>query len=731
MSVFIDVVSKFNDAGIDKARKELDKLAGSTSSASQKIMKGAAAASLGMLAGASAVAVGLFEVGSQFDEAFDNIRIGTGATGPALEALQADMKAVAGTVPASFGDAGKAITVFSQKLGLTGAPLQTLSSQVLELSRMTGTDLGGNLTAVTDVFNNFGVGAADQSGKLDLLFRASQASGVSVAELAGTMSGAGVVLREVGLSFDQSAGFLATLAKAGVDAGDVMPALSKSLATAAKQGKDASSVFSETFNAIKGAPSDVAGAGIALDVFGAKAGPKLAALIREGKLSYEDMTAAIAGGGETILGASADTQDFAEKLTMLKNRVFLAIEPIATKVFNKIGEVMDQLGPKVDELTKFMEEHKDMMVVVAGVLGGIMIIVLTAYTVSMLAAIAATVAAAAPFIAIGVAIGAMVAAAIYLWRNWDQVFKWIMDHKAYAAIIAILGGPIILPIVAMVAIIKWLQANWENVWSKIQAVTSFAWDNVIKPIWDKIYWYIQNILIPYVTLLFNIYKKAFEIIMAVVLFAWNNVIKPIWDKIYWYIQNILIPYLQLLWKVVQVVWDAISGAINTAWNIIKGAFFNIINGIATVWGFFQTAKDIIGSVFTNIADAISGPFKTAFNFISDAWNNTVGKLSWSVPGWVPVIGGNTISAPKLPRFEAGGIFNAGMGGGSGLAVLHDNEMILNPQQQKALFSGKGLGGGPAINVTINTVAGDPDAIERIVIDAIARASRRGATVLVP
>jgi TP901 family phage tail tape measure protein len=731
VSVFIDVVSKFNDAGIDKARKELDKLAGSTSSASQKIMKGAAAASLGMLAGASAVAVGLFEVGSQFDEAFDNIRIGTGATGPALEALQADMKAVAGTVPASFGDAGKAITVFSQKLGLTGAPLQTLSSQVLELSRMTGTDLGGNLTAVTDVFNNFGVGAADQSGKLDLLFRASQASGVSVAELAGTMSGAGVVLREVGLSFDQSAGFLATLAKAGVDAGDVMPALSKSLATAAKQGKDASSVFSETFNAIKGAPSDVAGAGIALDVFGAKAGPKLAALIREGKLSYEDMTAAIAGGGETILGASADTQDFAEKLTMLKNRVFLAIEPIATKVFNKIGEVMDQLGPKVDELTKFMEEHKDMMVVVAGVLGGIMIIVLTAYTVSMLAAIAATVAAAAPFIAIGVAIGAMVAAAIYLWRNWDQVFKWIMDHKAYAAIIAILGGPIILPIVAMVAIIKWLQANWENVWSKIQAVTSFAWDNVIKPIWDKIYWYIQNILIPYVTLLFNIYKKAFEIIMAVVLFAWNNVIKPIWDKIYWYIQNILIPYLQLLWKVVQVVWDAISGAINTAWNIIKGAFFNIINGIATVWGFFQTAKDIIGSVFTNIADAISGPFKTAFNFISDAWNNTVGKLSWSVPGWVPVIGGNTISAPKLPRFEAGGIFNAGMGGGSGLAVLHDNEMILNPQQQKALFSGKGLGGGPAINVTINTVAGDPDAIERIVIDAIARASRRGATVLVP
>jgi TP901 family phage tail tape measure protein len=637
MAVNLNVISQFDAKGLNRAQAELDKLASKTTSMSTKLSGAAKVAGAGILVGAGAVAAGLFEIGSSFDEAFDNIRIGTGATGPALEGLQNDMKAVAGAVPASFGDAGKAITVFSQKLGLTGAPLQTLSSQVLELSRMTGTDLGGNLTAVTDVFNNFGVGAADQSGKLDLLFRASQASGVSVSELAGTMSGAGVVLREVGLSFDQSAGFLATLAKAGVDAGDVMPALSKSLATAAKQGKDASTVFTDTFNAIKGAPSDVAGAGVALDVFGAKAGPKLAALIREGKLSYEDMTAAIAGGGDTILGASGDTQDFAEKLTMLKNRVFLAIEPIATKVFNKIGEVMDTLGPKVDELTKFMEEHKDMMVVVAGVLGGIMIIVLTAYTVSMLAAIAATVAAAAPFIAIGVAIGAMVAAALYLWRNWDQVWQWVMDHKAYAAIIAILGSVIIVPIVLLIATIKWLQANWENVWNFIKDATGFA-----------------------------------------------------------------VGYLQ-------------------------GAFNTIKSGIESVWGFFQTAKDIIGSVFTGISNAITAPFEAAFNGIKALWNNTLGGFSVTVPDWVKYTGVGALIAGKtfeIPEFETGGVFNTGAGGGSGLAVLHDNEMILNPQQQKALFSGNGLGGGPAINVTINMPPGSNGSD---VVNAIKRYEKTNGT----
>jgi TP901 family phage tail tape measure protein len=730
MSVFIDVVSKFNDAGIDKARKELDTLAASTSSTSQKIMKGAAAASLGILAGASAVAVGLFEVGSQFDDAFDGIRIGTGATGPALEALQNDMKAVAGAVPTSFGDAGKAITVFSQKLGLTGAPLQTLSSQVLELSRMTGTDLSGNLTAVTDVFNNFGVGAGEQSGKLDLLFRASQASGVSVAELAGTMSGAGVVLREVGLSFDQSAGFLATLAKAGVDAGDVMPALSKSLATAAKQGKDASSVFTDTFNAIKNAPSDVAASGVALEVFGAKAGPKLAALIREGKLSYEDMTAAIAGGGETILGASGDTQDFAEKLTMLKNRVFLAIEPIATKVFNKIGEVMDQLGPKVEQLTTWMTEHKDVMKIVAGVIGGVVVIALAAFTAGMIASAAATAAAGAPFIAIGLAIAAVVAAVIFLWNNWDQVWNWIMEHKAIAAIIAILGGPILVPIFALVAVGKFLWANWKTIWEGIQTVVAVVW-SVLQTIWNALLTAISAIWNA-MQFLWDIAQNVWSGIQAAISAAWN-VIQVIWDAIQIGI-GLIISYYQLLWNVVQTVWGAITGAISTAWGLIQTAFNGIKTGIESVWGFFQTAKDIIGGVFSGISNAITAPFEAAFNGIKTLWNNTLGGFSVTVPDWVKYTGVGALIAGKtfsIPEFATGGVFNTGAGGGAGLAVLHDNEMILNPQQQKALFSGNGLGGGPAINVTINTVAGDPDAIERVVIDAIARASRRGATVLVP
>jgi TP901 family phage tail tape measure protein len=727
MAVVLNVISTFNDKGLKSATDELDKFSKATTEKLGTTTKAMGAVGFGILAGAGAVGVGLYQIGSSFDEAFDAIRTGTGATGPALEALQNDMKAVASAVPASFADAGAAVTGFNQKLGLTGQPLQLLSQQALELSRITGTELAGNVQSITDVMQNFGVSTGEQSGKLDLLFRASQASGVSVADLSSQMSGAGVVLRSVGLDFNQSAAFLATLGKAGVDAADVMPALSRTLATAAKSGKDATTVFNETFDAIKNAPTDVDAAGVALDVFGAKAGPKFAAMIREGKLSYQDMLTSLQGGSDTILGAGADTQDFAEKLTLLKNRVFVALEPIATKVFGAIGDAMDRVGPKVEQLTNWMMEHKDVMKIVAAVLGGVMVIALAMYTAGMIAAAAATIAAGAPFIAIGLAIAAVVAAIVYLWNNWDKVWGWIMDHKAYAAIIALLFGSILVPIFALVAVGKFLWANWKTIWEGIQTVTGVVVAITIA--------YFKAI-VAYVMFMWNNFQILWDVVQNVwsgivtaIEFAWS-VIQVIWDAIQTAIQ-ILVNYYQFLWNVVQTVWSAITGAIGAAWGFISGVFENIKNGIATVWGFFQTAKDIIGSVFSNIADAISGPFRTAFNFISDAWNNTVGKLSWSVPGWVPVIGGNTISAPKLPRFASGGYFNTSMAGGSGLAVLHDNEMILNAQQQKALFSGNGLGGNPAINVTINTVAGDPDAIERVVIDAIARASRRGATVLVP
>lgn len=93
-----------------------------------------------------------------------------------------------------------------------------------------------------------------------------------------------------------------------------------------------------------------------------------------------------------------------------------------------------------------------------------------------------------------------------------------------------------------------------------------------------------------------------------------------------------------------------------------------------VWDWLKGLPDRIGSAFSRIGGLISAPFRAAFNMVSDAWNRTIGRLSWTVPGWVPGVGGNSISAPKLPKFHNGGTV-PGAPGSEMLAILQAGEKV--------------------------------------------------------
>lgn len=113
--------------------------------------------------------------------------------------------------------------------------------------------------------------------------------------------------------------------------------------------------------------------------------------------------------------------------------------------------------------------------------------------------------------------------------------------------------------------------------------------------------------------------------------------------------------------------DWFSKAWRASWAWVKSAASN-------AWNFIKQIPGWVGSAFKNIAKFISAPYRAAFNGIAAAWNNTVGRLSWSVPGWVPFIGGNTISVPHLPTFHSGGIV-PGPTGAPRLAMLQGGEEV--------------------------------------------------------
>lgn len=113
--------------------------------------------------------------------------------------------------------------------------------------------------------------------------------------------------------------------------------------------------------------------------------------------------------------------------------------------------------------------------------------------------------------------------------------------------------------------------------------------------------------------------------------------------------------------------DWFSKAWRASWAWIKDA-------AANTWEFLKKIPGWIGTAFKAVANAITWPFRTAFNFIADAWNHTIGALSWTVPGWIPGIGGSSINVPDIPKFHQGGTV-PGAPGSEVLAVLQAGETV--------------------------------------------------------
>lgn len=115
--------------------------------------------------------------------------------------------------------------------------------------------------------------------------------------------------------------------------------------------------------------------------------------------------------------------------------------------------------------------------------------------------------------------------------------------------------------------------------------------------------------------------------------------------------------------------DWFSKAWGAAWGWIKKSAQNVWNWLKQIPGWTRDA-------FGKIGNYILAPYKWAFNQIARAWNSTVGRLSWTVPGWIPFIGGNTVSVPNLPTFHAGGRV-PGAPGQNVVAMLQAGERVTN------------------------------------------------------
>jgi hypothetical protein len=161
-----------------------------------------------------------------------------------------------------------------------------------------------------------------------------------------------------------------------------------------------------------------------------------------------------------------------------------------------------------------------------------------------------------------------------------------------------------------------------------------------------------------------------------------------------------------VWGAIKYVFDWVKNNWPLLLAVLTGPFgwalAFVIKFKDDIWHFLGVMKTGIGTIMGGVADVIFGPFKTAFNAIAKLWNNTVGKLSFKVPGWVPGIGGNGFDVPDIPMLAEGGIVTSPT-----LAMIGEGN---GPEAVIPLSKLGSMGFGGGAGITVNVNGGDPNAV---------------------
>lgn len=567
-----------------------------------------------IVAGAGFVIKEMYDLGSQFDDMFDTIRIGTGASGDAFAGLQDSALKVAQTVPAMDGglsQIGTTMADLNTRLGATGEPLETLTGQFVQLTNM---GIDADINSVSQALSGFGVSAGDAPAAMDELFQISQATGLTITELADSAVKGGPQLRQFGFDMADSAALIGSLDKAGLDADKTLAGMSKAMVTFAQDGREPKQALFETIGEIENftaAGNDVAALDMAGKIFGTRGAGQFVDAVKSGQLSVEDFAAATGASSDTILGVADETADFAEQWQLFKQMLAVELAPVAERVFGAIGDSMtwlkDNAIPALREMADWVGRNKDVLSALAIGLGSV-----------------AT--------GLIIARGALMAYNTYMrLANVYTLLTTTGMKGLNAAMKANMIGIIVGAIIGLVAGLTWFFTQTETgkaIWEKFTAALATGWEAVknafavawasIQPIlsglWDVLK-IIGAVLITAVVLPFQI---GWQLISAAVLWAWNSIIKPAWDEMKLGLQ-LLGQFFTWVWNaIIKPVWTALGFGIQWVWNAI----------IRPTWDLLKLALGAVGAAFSFYWNNVIKPVWNALGAgISWVWENVI-RPAW-------------------------------------------------------------------------------------------------------
>lgn len=652
-----EATKKFGDAASDA-----DKKSGGLELSMQKIAV-AGAAVAGAVAGATKAA---YDIGATFDDAYDTIRIGTGASGEAFEELQQSMRNVAENsigVGGDLGEIGTTLADLNTRLGVTGEPLEKLTAQFQQLK---GMGMEVDINAVTGAFQQFGVEVDQMPGMMDTLFQISQATGREMNDLVGNLSKSGPALQQFGFGLEESAGLLGALDKAGLDSEKTLGSMTKALGEFAKEGKNPQEALwgtIEKIDELTRTGNSMEAIDLANKIFGAKGGAGFVAAVESGQFAYEDFMDSIGASADTIDGLANETADFAERWDQVKLQVMLALEPIATAVFNAMVPALEKAQAMTGGVTEALKGFADWVqksrswleplgvalgVLAAGMAalalqtkilaaGGFVKFIVETTKATKIWTLAtqaqetiqkilnATI-KANPMGALVAAITAVVAALTYFFTQTEKGRElWASFTEALAAgwqrveEFLVAGFEVVRGAFAVVG--EAIGAIWGGMVSAFQS----GWA-VVKAVFDAFVeagtWLVQVVS----TVVFTPMILAWEAMSWAVQAAWENIIKPTFDAIAagatWLWENGVQPVLELI----RAGWEALGEGLRWVYDSLILPVWDLFTaGLSAVWEGAQVGFDLIQMGWQALGDGLMWVYD---HTIGPVWDAFGAGLSW-------------------------------------------------------------------------------------------------------
>jgi len=634
MAAGIPVGALYATLALDKARFESD-------------VKGAKGlfGSLADVAKASAVVVGAAflamgaaaaKLVTDYDAGVDEIRIKTGQTGEALDALVDTFGRAAKRVPEDLTTVGQVIGELHTRTGATGDTLEDLAVTLLDFSRLTKTDVNDNVRAATRLFGDWSIATADQAKTLDEVFRASQLTGIGVDRLQQLVVDFGAPMRLLGFSFEDAAALLGKWEKEGVNTETMLSGLKFGVKTLAAEGVKAADMGDALRDKIAAIGQSADPVGESIKTFGLRAGPDLAAAILEGRFEIDALVDAMRNGTDTIAAAAADTKDLDELWAQIVNTATVAV-----------GE---RLLPVLEGLLAWITNN--------------------------LPAIEATVETV--FAALGAAFDWLAANVI---PPLVEGFRLVADD--------------VLP--ALAAVIDWLVANvlpplqsifttWaENVLPALQRAFAFVqgWISDNWPLISKVVGQVAGFV-----------KSAMDAVAAVF-----KAVMPVITKVADVAFPVVGAAASVLLEVMSAVFGALGAIWQTAWDVatavakgIGDAFTGLQRGIKVVW---DGIAGIVKGAINTVIDAVNGMIRSLNGIQIHIPKVGVGDIAVGPFDWN---GLNLPTIPRLAvgaRDFAGGWAMLGERGPE-LARLPRGTDVFTAAQSRDLLAGASGRAGPLI-----------------------------------